>query len=99
MKKTKTKPLFVVDITNVETCEDMRLAFLRAKATSGAGISNDDFEYILGYDYKVLSDEVLNTLDTIIDVCNDILTSKVCRVNKTPWYKRFWNWITRKNKK
>ena len=39
-------------------------------------------------------------LMSIIDAATPKVTVIYCGCQeKTPWYKRFWNWLTRKNKK
>ena len=74
MKRTKKNiPVFVVDLTNATTAEDVVNAFNKAK-----------------------SDANIDVIDYIFDVHVNIPVIEEKEEVKLPWYKRFWNWITRK---
>ena len=74
MKRTKKNiPVFVVDLTNATTAEDVANAFNKAK-----------------------SDANIDVIDYIFDVHVNIPVIEEKEEVKLPWYKRFWNWITRK---
>ena len=74
MKRTKKNiPVFVVDLTNATTAEDVVNAFNKAK-----------------------SDANIDVIDYIFDVHVNIPVIEEKEEIKLPWYKRFWNWITRK---
>ena len=74
MKRTKKNiPVFVVDLTNATTAEDVVNAFNKAK-----------------------SDANIDVIDYIFDVHVNIPVIEEKDEVKLPWYKRFWNWITRK---
>ena len=101
MKKStkKTKPTFVVDLTNATSVEDVKIAFVEAKVKAGVPITmNELLAYVrIGLD---IATELQNCNVTIIE--SDELALKMLKLikkyenKKTPWYKRFWNWITRK---
>ena len=74
MKRTKKNiPVFVVDLTNATTAEDVVNAFNKAK-----------------------SDANIDVIDYIFDVHVNIPVIEEKEEVRLPWYKRFWNWITRK---
>ena len=74
MKRTKKNiPVFVVDLTNATTAEDVVNAFNKAK-----------------------SDANIDVIDYIFDVHVNIPVIEEKEEIKLPWYKIFWNWITRK---
>ena len=74
MKRTKKNiPVFVVDLTNATTAEDVANEFNKAK-----------------------SDANIDVIDYIFDVHVNIPVIEEKEEVKLPWYKRFWNWITRK---
>ena len=74
MKRTKKNiPVFVVDLTNATTAEDVANAFNKAKR-----------------------DANIDVIDYIFDVHVNIPVIEEKEEVKLPWYKRFWNWITRK---
>ena len=73
MKRTKKNiPVFVVDLTNATTAEDVVNAFNKAK-----------------------SDANIDVIDYIFDVHVNIPVIEEKEEIRLPWYKRFWNWITR----
>lgn len=106
MKKAKFN--YVVDLTSVETCDDIQLEFIKAKALQGQKIDEDEFKFIIKYGVTLAFD----TIDACIDQL--IMSSKYTRIEdddlvqdmlklikkhakpKKPWYKRLWAWITRK---
>ena len=84
MKKT-FKPTYIVDITDVNTVEDMKVKFALAKHNAGIALTDAELKTIISYAVNLVPTEC---------VCNiDVYEVKE---NKKPWYKRFWNWITRK---
>lgn len=83
-KKTnkKVNPAFTVDISKCQDANDMLLAFAYAKQEAGLPITNEELDAIID--------------DNMIIV---VLAKRICDCNcskKKPWYKRFWNWLTRK---
>ena len=87
-KNTKKtfKPSYKVDIDKIETLNDIDLAFGLSKQKAGLAISDKELAAIC------------------TDVCDHFCpktTVVICNCKqekKLPWYKRFWNWLTRKNK-
>lgn len=104
-KKTAKKfnPAFVVDLTDIEGPEDVTIEFIAAKVRAGISITNKEFMYTLGYGAATALEAVENFyFDHTTCIEDDKLAKKLLKEIKkaikrrTPWYKRFWNWITRK---
>ena len=101
-KKT-VKPTYVVDLTDIEGPEDVTIEFIAAKVRAGISITDKEFMYTLGYGaitaFEAVENFYFNHTTCIED---DKLAEKLLKeikksiTKKTPWYKRFWNWITRK---
>lgn len=113
MKKTNNKYTFVVDLTSAETCEDVKLEFIKAKALQGKKIDMDEFKFIIQYGAQLAFDTIDVCIDAFLksdkytkieddDLAKDILKLIEKKIKpKKPWYKRFWAWLTkpfRKNK-
>jgi len=104
MKTTKTnKPLFIADLTEAETPEDVKFEFIRAKAKAGVKLTDDEIMWLVklgsnitieAIDEHVVKMKPIAQFDNVskekVDEIFKILTKK------EPWYKRFWKWITRK---
>ena len=106
MKKIKnTKPVIVVDLTKVETTDDIRFEFTRAKAKAGVPLTDQEINQVVAYGAHL-------ALDTIDQFCEQyaaefqsvkITDKKQIKkaikaiesiLNpKTPWYKKVWNWV------
>lgn len=109
MKKDNIK--FVVNLTNVETCDDIQLEFIKGKALAGVAITEDEFKFIVQYGAQLAFDTIDACLEAFIKsdkytkieddkLAQDILKLIEKSVNpKKPWYKRFWSWVTRPFKK
>ena len=82
-KKTNKKPAYIVDITDVNDVDAMRVAFALAKHNANIPLSDDELISIITY--------TINRMPEI-----HIYSVEYYEVTKKPWYKRFWNWITRK---
>lgn len=104
LKKTP-KYTFIVDLTDCVSPEDVKFEFIKAKATSGVAITEDDINFILTIGMTI----ALDTIDSAIAgikyasyETNDVnKIKKIVKIlkKKDPWYKRFWRWITfQKNK-
>lgn len=110
-KKTVVKPKFIVDLTKAETCEDIKFEFIKAKATQGVAITEEDILFLVNLGAEI----ALKYIDMCIEEINkkavkieddklfDELTKLLKKATqpKKPWYKRFWGWLTkpfRKNK-
>lgn len=107
MKNTKekkaTKPTIVVDLTKVETTNDIADAFINAKANAGVALTKVD----LVTAKAIIADRIFSELNEIVNcfeetipvieddkLARDIIKLVEKRVTKKqPWYKRAWNWI------
>lgn len=107
MKKTvkkSTKPTYTVDLTKCETPEDIRFEFIRAKATSGIAITDEDISFILAIGSQTVIDTIDSSIKNLnvksVEITDPKKIKKLIKLikPKNPWYKRFWRWITRKNK-
>lgn len=88
MKKDNIK--FVVNLANVETCDDIQLEFIKGKAIAGVAITEDEFKFIVQYGAQLAFD----TIDACLEAFLKLIEKSV--KPKKPWYKRLWAWITRK---
>ena len=103
MKTIKnTKPI-IVDLTNVESCEDIRFEFTRAKAKAGVPLTDAEINSVVAYGANI----ALNTIDQFCEqfqaVSVEIKDKKQIKKAikaiesiikpKTPWYKKAWNWV------
>jgi hypothetical protein len=104
MKNTKTiKPLFIADLTEAETPEDVKFEFIRAKAKAGVKLTDNEIMWLvkLGSNITIeVIDEHITKMKPIAQFDN-VSKEKVDKIfkiltKKEPWYKRFWKWITRK---
>ena len=96
MKKTnKTfKPAYIVDMTDVKNADELALAFVIAKVNAGVAITGNELKNTIEYFANQIADEAANTIAAVIASVAMFEAEKI----KRPWYKRFWRWITRKNK-
>lgn len=100
MKNTKAiKPLFIADLTEAETPEDVKFEFIRAKAKAGVKLTDNEIMWLV----KLGSNITIEVIDEHITKLKpiDVSKEKVDKIiniltKKEPWYKRFWKWITRK---
>ena len=105
MKKNIKKPVIVVDLTNIETCDDIRFEFTRAKAKAGVPLTDQEINQVVAYGAHL-------ALDTIDQFCGQyaaefqsvkitdkkqikkaIKAIESILKPKTPWYKKVWNWM------
>jgi len=111
MKKDNIK--FVVNLTDVETCDDIQLEFIKGKAIAGIAITEDEFKFIVQYGAQLAFDTIDACLEAFLKsdkytkIEDDKLAQDILKLieksvkPKKPWYKRFWGWLTkpfRKNK-
>lgn len=82
-KKTtkKVKPVYTVDLRDIETLSDIDLVFGVAKHDAHLPLTDNELKAII---------EEFGTKITFV-YCDSS-----CKKKKLPWYKRFWNWIRRK---
>lgn len=110
MKKDNIK--FVVNLTDVETCDDIQLEFIKGKALAGVAITEDEFKFIVQYGAQLAFDTIDACLEAFLksdkytkieddELAQDILKliEKSVKPKKKPWYKRFWGWLTKPFKK
>lgn len=81
-KKSIFKPAYIVDITKCEDVQDTLIAFGNAKQKAGYPITDEEL------------DAIIDDKSAII-ILHDICAYEV-KDEKKSWYKRLWNWITRK---
>ena len=105
MKKINRKPVIVVDLTKVETADDIRFEFTRAKAKAGVPLTDQEINQVVAYGAHL-------ALDTIDQFCEQyaaefqsvkitdkkqikkaIKAIESILKPKTPWYKKVWNWM------
>lgn len=90
VKKTVIKPKFIVDLTKAETCEDIKFEFIKAKATQGVAVTEEDILFLVNLGAEIAL--------KYIDMCIEEINKKATQPKK-PWYKRFWGWLTKPFKK
>lgn len=102
VKKTVkiTRPKYTIDMTNAVNMEDIAGNFVGQKISNGMKLTYDDICTIT----SIITDLVLENL--MPEDCSAIVkdggvyrkcTAERVEVKvKKPWYKRVWNWITRK---
>ena len=97
IKKTKkaVKPLFIVNITDCNTANDIIVKFAQAKQQVGLALTNTEFE-------AVVNDRALKNIDVYSRACfacgyavGRVFAEEKAQ-KKQPWYKRFWKWLLRK---
>ena len=106
MKAKKiNKPTIIVDLTNIESCEDIKFEFTRAKAKAGVPLTDAEINSVVAYGAHL-------TLDVIDQFCNQyqkmypaieikdkkqvqkaIKAIESILKPKTPWYKKLWKWV------
>lgn len=106
-KNTKKEPKFIVDYTNIERPEDVYVEYILAKVRAGMVIDSEEAKALVHFG-AVLTMEIINNYveifeNTCVTTINDNKVAEdVLKIlakatqKKQPWYKRFWNWITRK---
>lgn len=88
----KFKPAYTVDITKCENAGDVKFAMIDAKMKAGQPITQDDIDFIVVDSINMFTGYAIKSFEgymITIEPTEDDNAHK-------PWYKRFWNWITRK---
>lgn len=106
MKNTKnTKPVIVVDLTTVETCDDIRFEFIRAKAKAGVPLTEQEINQVIAYGARLALDTIdsfceqyVNEFETVRLTDKKQIKKAIKAIEsiikpKTPWYKKVWNWM------
>lgn len=102
IKKTVkvTKPKYAIDMTEAANIDDITADFISQKIMNGMKLTESDISTIV----SIVTDIVLENLmpEDCSAIVNDGGVYRKCTAvrieNKVrkPWYKRAWNWITRK---
>ena len=81
-KKTAKKADILMNYVGCETSTDVLNAYIDAKVKANKPITQDELEIVENRNPKV----------EIVAFCECVPVVE----EKKPWYKRFWNWLTRK---
>ena len=94
-KQNTKKPLFIVDLTNIERGCDVSYEFSKAKIRAGIAINKNEFDAIV---YKTYIDAV-NSCDAVVACFMTYfagLENNAEKQKKTPWYKKISRWLFKK---
>jgi len=80
--KKKFKPAYVINMTNCETVQDLRIEIALCKHNAGLAMTDSDLRAIVEYAVEA----AIEQMSPSICICNCEV-----KVKKLPWYKRFWN--------
>ncbi len=96
----KFKPSYIVDITKCEDTLDMIVAIAYAKIDANVAITRDELDAVIILNAYDLKDYIEATADKfsemIINTLNKCVEKKEPK-KKPNIFKRFWNWMTKKN--
>lgn len=96
----KFKPSYIVDITKCEDTLDMIVAIAYAKVDANVAITRDELDAVIilsAYDLKDYVNEMADKYsEMIINTLNKCVDNKEPK-KKSNIFKRFWNWMTKKN--
>lgn len=100
-KKPAFKPVFTVDLTDCYDAEEVYEAILNAKFETKVPLTNYEIskfcEYKICQALDMLIDDLFDGHNAIVMEGDKIKAFDAIKVTvKLPWYKRFWNWLTRK---
>lgn len=100
-KKPAFKPVFTVDLTECYDAEEMYEALLTAKFEAKVPLTN--YEVGKFCEYKIVQaldqfvDDLFDGHNAVVIDDGEAKAFDAFKVTiKQPWYKRLWNWITRK---
>lgn len=103
-KKTK-KYSYIADLTTAETPGDVRVSFILGKVRAGLPIKEADVKWLVNVGVKMACEVIDAAVEKkqaeIIKIEDDALYNKLENIlvnaiaPKKPWYKRFWNWVTK----
>ena len=105
MKTTKKitkkifKPAYIIDLTDCETEEDFLIEKAWAKYEAGLDINTKEADALIDDAIDVTIEEMFDGHNAAVIEGNTIIGLDAVKVEveeKKPWYKRFWNWLTRK---
>lgn len=96
----KFKPSYIIDITKCEDALDMIVAIAYAKVDANVAITRDELDAVIilsAYDLKDYVNEMADKYsEMIINTLNKCVEKKEPK-KKPNIFKRFWNWMTKKN--
>lgn len=96
----KFKPSYIIDITKCEDALDMIVAIAYAKVDANVAITRDELDAVIILNAYDLKDYIETTADKfsemIINTLNKCAEKKELK-KKPNIFKRFWNWMTKKN--
>ena len=105
MKKNIKKPVIIVDLTNIESCDDIRFEFTRAKAKAGVPLTDQEINQVVGYGAKFALSVIDQFCAQYVSEFNSVNITDKKQIKKaikaiesiikpkTPWYKKVWNWM------
>lgn len=83
----KTEPKFIVNIDDIEHLNDIACVFALAKQNAGVPLSD--------YDVMSIVDYAIDGIKPKVYIYNVECNCECPAPKRKPWYKRFWNWLTR----
>lgn len=105
MKKNIKKPVIIVDLTNIESCDDIRFEFTRAKAKAGVPLTDQEINQVIAYGAKLALDTIDQFCEQYVSEFQSVSITDKKQIKKaikaiesiikpkTPWYKKVWNWM------
>lgn len=106
VKKTEKvkKPAFIVDLTNVETPNDIYVQFGLAKQRAGLAMTDDELIAIytraieFGVDTAIAGLMTVPHKEYVVENGAKLILDEFgnAKIKKPNMFKRFWRWITRK---
>lgn len=98
VKKNNKKPVFVISINDTDTVEDILATVAYAKAKNGVALDKAEFNTLV----KTIAECIFDIFDSVLESTITMLEAECeapVKEKKPNIFKRFWNWLTRKNKK
>lgn len=96
--KSTNNPTLTVDFTNPSNIGNPRFAFIEAKMEQNVSFTENDLDAILYYMTSYVINEMFENCNSVVSKDGLIFKCTAFELKpevKKPWYKRFWNWITR----
>lgn len=95
--KKISKPLYTVDLTDIDNELDVHQAFAIARFEAGVGLSESDRGLVIG----AVIDQVIEEISDIVANCGNIIVTvsksiEEKEAKKPNIFRRFWNWVTGK---
>lgn len=94
------KPKYTISMTEAANIDDITAHFISQKISNGMKMTDCDYDTIASIVMDSLLDELLpKNLSAIVNdggVYRRCIAVPAEEEIKKPWYKRLWNWITRK---